>query len=109
MYIIDYEYAGNNDPMWDLGDFSVEAGLSDSQDVVLLNAYFNTDIPPAIPYARMVLYKALCDLLWTLWGVIQHANGNTAEDFVAYANIRFERCERLSKSEAFAMHLSNLC
>jgi thiamine kinase-like enzyme len=24
MYIIDYEYAGNNDPMWDLGDLSVE-------------------------------------------------------------------------------------
>ncbi len=27
MYVIDYEYAGNNDPMWDLGDLSVEGGF----------------------------------------------------------------------------------
>lgn len=24
MYLIDYEYSGNNDPMWDLSDLSVE-------------------------------------------------------------------------------------
>mgnify|MGYP003893009411 CR=1 FL=1 len=35
----------------------------------------------------MVAYKAMCDLLWTLWGVIQHANGNPADDFWAYAVI----------------------
>ena len=29
MFIIDYEYAGNNDPMWDLGDLSVEGGFGD--------------------------------------------------------------------------------
>ena len=40
MYLIDYEYAGNNDPMWDLGDFSVEAGFGPEHDAVLLDAYF---------------------------------------------------------------------
>jgi hypothetical protein len=34
----------------------------------------------------MVIYKAMCDLLWTLWGLIQHANGNPADDFRAYAD-----------------------
>ena len=46
MYIIDYEYAGNNDPMWDLGDLSVEGGFGAEQDAALLAAYFGGE-PPA--------------------------------------------------------------
>jgi thiamine kinase-like enzyme len=53
----------------------------------------------------MVIYKALCDLLWTLWGLIQHANNNPAEDFWAYATGRFGRCQALMKSAAFQTHL----
>ena len=45
MYLIDYEYAGNNDPMWDLGDLSVEAGFGAEQDAVLLDAYFDGEPP----------------------------------------------------------------
>src|SRR5438093_1430295 len=36
IFIIDWEYAGNNDPMWDLGDVSVEAGFGPDQDAALL-------------------------------------------------------------------------
>ncbi|MEO6122146.1 MAG: choline kinase family protein [Ilumatobacteraceae bacterium] len=104
MFIIDYEYAGNNDPMWDLGDLSVEGAFTAEQDAVLLRAYFGGE-PPRDQIGRMVLHKALCDLLWTLWGVIQHVNGNTAEDFWAYATNRFERCRRLMSSPAFADHI----
>ena len=35
MFIIDFEYAGNNDPMWDLGDLSVEGHFNDEQDQFL--------------------------------------------------------------------------
>ncbi len=101
MYLIDYEYAGNNDPMWDLGDLSVEAGFTAEQDDDLLRAYFDGNVP-ADARARMVLFKGLCDLLWTLWGVIQHANGNPADDFWAYALGRFERCRTLMASPEFA-------
>ena len=101
MFLIDYEYAGNNDPMWDLGDVSVEGGFGPEQDEALLRAYFGGE-PPADQRARMVIYKAMCDLLWTLWGAIQHANGNPAEDFWAYAVGRFERCAALMHSAEFA-------
>ena len=37
MFVIDFEYSGNNDPMWDLGDLSVEAGFSPEQDTALLS------------------------------------------------------------------------
>ncbi len=53
----------------------------------------------------MVIYKAMCDLLWTLWGLIQHADGNPAEDFWAYALGRFERCKALMATAAFHEHL----
>jgi thiamine kinase-like enzyme len=105
MYLIDYEYAGNNDPMWDLGDVSVEGLFSPEQDEALLQAYFDGD-PPPDQRGRMVAYKALCDLLWTLWGVIQFVNGNPAEDFWAYAVGRFERCKALMSSPGFDAHVA---
>lgn len=104
MWIVDWEYSGNNDPMWDLGDLSVEAGFGPAQDEAMMFAYFDGP-PPADQLGRMVLYKAMCDLLWTLWGVIQHANGNPVEDFWAYATGRFERCGRLMAELEFQRHI----
>ena len=104
IFIIDWEYAGNNDPMWDLGDVSVEAGFGPEQDAALAEAYFGGE-PPAAQVGRMVMYKAMCDLLWTLWGVIQVVNENPVDDFWAYAVNRFERCKALMGSAAFGRHL----
>ena len=107
MHLIDYEYAGNNDPMWDLGDLSVEGAFESAQDEALLRAYFGGE-PPPNQRARMVIYKALCDLLWTLWGVIQQANGNPADDFGEYARRRFNRCAALMSSDVFASSVATL-
>jgi thiamine kinase-like enzyme len=104
VYVIDWEYSGNNDPMWDLGDLSVEAAFGPEQDEALLEAYFDGR-PPASARGRMILYKAMCDLLWTLWGIIQHVNKNPADDFWTYAVNRFERCKRLMGTPDFGCHL----
>jgi thiamine kinase-like enzyme len=104
IFIIDWEYAGNNDPMWDLGDVSVEAGFGPEQDAALAEAYFGGQ-PPAAQVGRMVMYKAMCDLLWTLWGVIQVVNENPVDDFWTYAVNRFERCKALMGSAEFGRHL----
>ena len=53
----------------------------------------------------IVIYKAMCDLLWTLWGLIQLANKNPADDFWAYSLNRFERCKALMSRAAFARHV----
>ena len=105
MWLVDWEYSGMNDPMWDLGDLSVEGQFDDAQDEALLAAYFDGDVP-AQERGRMVIYKAMCDYLWTLWGLIQLANGNPADDFRAYADGRFARCQALVTSPAFATHLA---
>jgi thiamine kinase-like enzyme len=104
MVIVDWEYAGMNDPMWDLGDLSVEAGFAAEQETALLAAYFAGAAPPAA-VGRMVLCKGLCDLVWTLWGLIQVMHDNPVEDFWAYALNRFERCRRLMASPEFARAL----
>jgi thiamine kinase-like enzyme len=101
MYLVDWEYAGMNDPMWDLGDLAVEAGFGPEQEEALLRAYFEGKPPPA-QRGRMVLAKGLCDLVWTLWGLLQVMNDNPADDFWAYSINRFERCKRLLASEEFA-------
>jgi len=104
MWIVDWEYSGMNDPLWDLGDLSVEAGFGAAEDQEMIAAYF-AGSPRASEIGRIVIYKAMCDLLWTLWGLIQHANENPADDFWAYATARFERCKALMGQAAFADHL----
>lgn len=105
MWIVDWEYGGMNDPMWDLGDLSVEGAFTEEQDRELLHAYFS-GAPSAHDHGRMVIYKAMCDLLWTLWGLIQHANKNPADDFAAYALNRFNRCKSLMANSDFKRHVA---
>ena len=104
MWIVDWEYSGMNDPLWDLGDLLVEGGFDDDQDSEMLRAYCNGE-PDRETVARMIIYKAMCDLLWTLWGLIQHANENPAEDFWAYSTERFERCKALMNEPGFTDHV----
>jgi thiamine kinase-like enzyme len=107
MWIVDWEYSGMNDPMWDLGDLSVEGGFDAAQDEEMMRAYFGGE-PSAHDRGRVVIYKAMCDLLWTLWGLIQLANNNPADDFRAYADGRFARCRALMETPDFARHLASV-
>jgi thiamine kinase-like enzyme len=105
MWIVDWEYSGMNDPLWDLGDLSVEAGMTEAQDAEMMTAYFGR-APISAETGRMVIYKAMCDLLWTLWGLIQVANDNPVEDFWEYSVGRFTRCKALLDDPSFQGHLA---
>jgi thiamine kinase-like enzyme len=104
MWIVDWEYSGMNDPLWDLGDLSVEAGMNEDQENEMLKAYFGK-APTQAQKGRVIIYKAMCDLLWTLWGLIQYADKNPAEDFWTYSTERFERCKALMYSSDFVKHI----
>ena len=105
MWIVDWEYSGMNDPLWDLGDLSVEGKFDAAQDGELMHAYFGAE-PTPVERGRVVIYKAMCDLLWTLWGLIQLANNNPVDDFRAYADGRFARCKALMETPEFLRHLA---
>ena len=105
MWIVDWEYSGMNDPLWDLGDLSVEGKFDAAQEEEMMRAYFGGEPGPA-ERGRIVIYKAMCDLLWTLWGLIQLANNNPVDDFRAYAEGRFARCKALMETPEFSRHLA---
>jgi thiamine kinase-like enzyme len=104
IYLIDWEYSGMNDPMWDLGDLSVEAGFGPEQDRTMMDAYYGGTASPAL-YSRLEIYKAMSDLHWSLWGFVQHAKGNPAEDFWSYGLVRLEGCKARMSSADFGPHL----
>lgn len=92
MYLVDWEFSGMNDPMWDLADLSVEADFTRKRDERMLGAYFDGP-PPRGHRLRFELHKPVSDLLWSLWGFAQNAREDPPEDFFAYALGRYERCK----------------
>jgi thiamine kinase-like enzyme len=107
LFIIDYEFSGNFDPLWDLGDFSGEANLGESQDDTLLRAYFGGSIPPEAQ-ALFIAYKAVSLLLAAGWAQVQIANANTIEDFETYAEIRLARCWNVMESNGLQRLIKDL-
>ena len=104
LYLIDWEFSGMNDPFWDLGHLSTEAEFGPVQDRTMMEAYCHGDAPEEL-YSRLEIYKALGDLLWSLWGLIQHANRNPLDDFLTYAQERFVRCAGRMEDPDFGRHL----
>ena len=66
MYLIDWEYAGMNDGMWDIADVSIEAGFDDQRDELLLTAYLGRE-PGLVDRKHFLASKIYVDYLWTLW------------------------------------------
>ena len=88
MYLIDWEYAGMNDGMWDLADVSIEAALTPEQEDILLTAYFNR-IPTPEDRVRFCANKIYLDYLWTLWGMARVPFDGAAME--TYAGLRYVR------------------
>lgn len=67
MFLIDWEYAGMNDGMWDLADVSIEANYGEEEDEHLLYRYLGRT-PDSESRMRFTANKIYLDYLWTLWG-----------------------------------------
>lgn len=68
LYLIDWEYSGMNEAMWDLSCLSIEAGYTERHDNDLLNAYYQREATIE-EKKRFVAAKLYVDYLWTLWGL----------------------------------------
>ncbi len=66
MYLIDWEYAGMNDGMWDLADVSIEASFDEESDLLLLESYLGKK-PDSMDMKHFLASKIYVDFLWTLW------------------------------------------
>ena len=88
VWIIDYEYSGNNDPCFELGNIWSECGLSTDQLDELVTAYYGRRLRHKI--ARAHLQGIVAKYGWTLWGCIQSASSALDVDFWGWAMERYE-------------------
>ncbi len=88
LWLIDYEYSGNNDACFELGNVAGECGLADDAVAALVTAYYGR--PRRSRIARAQLYSLVARYGWTLWGAIQHAASELDFDFWSWAMERFE-------------------
>lgn len=99
LWLIDYEYSGNNDPTFELGNTCQEMQFSNSQISEVCAAYFGESTLALI--ARMKLNMIMSDVGWGLWAAIQ-ANISTINfDFWGWAIERWGRAEEKMDSEEF--------
>ena len=92
--ILDWEYAGMADPLFDLANLSVNNELGHERDESLLAHYFGA--PEEAALAALRLMKLVSELREAMWGVVQVAISELDIDFVAYARERGERLARLA-------------
>jgi thiamine kinase-like enzyme len=101
--IVDWEYAGMGDVLFDLANFSANNGLDRAQRQALLEAYFGQVRPGDERALELMLFMS--DFREAMWGVVQMAVSELDFDFGAYTAEHFERMEATAASPAFVSAL----
>ena len=91
IYLIDWEYSGANDPMWDLAAHVVECDFSEDEEELFLQKYFDTDKIEEKYKMKILIYKICQDFLWSIWTNIKEAKG---DDFGSYGIDRYNRAKQ---------------
>ncbi len=92
-YLLDYEYAGDNDPLFDVTSFLSENNITDPifRDQ-FLEAYFNKNYPTNLQ-ETLLYWEAFHHILWCCWAQMMHKQRKKA----IYATIA------LDKKQAFEL------
>ena len=93
LWIVDYEYSGNNDPTFEVGNTAQELEFDEPRLRELVAAYFG-DATPAL-MARCRLQMIMSDVGWTLWAAIQAEISPIEFDFWGWAVQRWTRAEAM--------------
>jgi thiamine kinase-like enzyme len=106
LWLIDYEYSGNNDPTFELGNTCQEMQFNDEQISEVCAAYFGTASAERI--ARMKLNMIMSDVGWGLWAAIQAAISRIDFDFWGWAMERWGRAVEKMDSGEFEVWLNDV-
>jgi len=87
--IIDYEYSGNNEASFELGNIASESDLSEEQLRQLCASYWERDDEAKVARAR--LWAMAAKYGWTLWASLQDGAGELDFDFVDWGMEKFRR------------------
>jgi thiamine kinase-like enzyme len=106
LWLIDFEYSGNNDPTFELGNVCQELEYDDPRIEEMCAAYFGEAFPEML--ARMKLNMVLANVGWTLWGAIQASVSGIDYDFRSWSEDRWQRARSLMNSHEFHAWLAVL-
>jgi len=103
IWLIDYEYSGNNDACFELGNIWAEAFLEYDALVELIDAYYGAHRPEKI--ARAWLQSLMAKYGWTLWASIQASISDIDFDFRAWGGEKFDLAQSQFASDLFKKSL----
>lgn len=104
IYLIDWEYSGNYDPLWDVAAVSLESEFSEDEEELFFNKYFKRKITQR-ESSIIKIHKIMQDIFWSLWAAAKVAKG---DDYLTeYASYRYERAKKNIKKYAFDKTLEN--
>lgn len=92
LYLIDWEYAGKNDPMFDIAALFLENDFAPEDEELFFHYYFKKEEDLAKAREKILIFKISQDFLWSIWTVLKEARG---DNFGSYGKDRFDRCRRL--------------
>ena len=106
VWLIDYEYSGNNDACFELGNTSTECNFTPEMTESWTEAYFGD---PGVADLARVRVQALCSAYgWSLWGFIQAATSALDFDFWSWGLERFEKAARTFGDPGFGKLLEDV-
>ncbi len=98
--LVDFEYSGNNDPCFELGNAAMSLEYDEEMTVELCRAYFG-DLRRST-LARVQLYGLAAHLTWTAWSCIQKKFSDVAYDFWWNAHYHWDPALKTIQSHAFS-------
>jgi thiamine kinase-like enzyme len=106
VWLIDYEYSGNNEATFELGNTATECDFTPEMVEAWTEAYFGE--PTRADLARVRL-GALCSAYgWALWGFIQAASSPLDFDFHSWGMERYEKAAAVFRGPDFATLLEDV-
>jgi thiamine kinase-like enzyme len=106
IWIIDYEYSGNNDACFELGNIWAESFLELDALEELVDAYYGAHRPEKV--ARAWLQALLGKYGWTLWASIQSSVSDLDFDFWAWGMEKYELAQAEFTSPYFSKMLAQV-
>ena len=98
MYLIDWEYSGNDDPASDIGTFICCSTYSYDEAVAVIKEYLECE-PDNETLAHYVGYVAIASYYWYVWALYQETRGNSVGEwlYMWYKNSKLycEKAEEL--------------
>ena len=93
LWLVDWDYAGFNSPLFDLGGLASNNELSEAQERWLLEAYFErpSDAELARRYRAMKCASLLREAMWSM---VSEIHSTLDVDYVAYTEENLARFER---------------